>query len=228
MCASLHTIALLQLTFITRTSIRQGRYEEALHFMAHAATVFERTLGQADTETVSCMIELLRLTIRLNLVIANVNKKERDRLRQIEIDGMNKYARAKLLESKPKKEGVDPTDKHNFKLVGFQATEVSRRLDRLTLDKPEDALRLSRKCYKLVALTDLIVAGEIDPTKVLTVDRTGGSSVTRGGGSVTSGGQEGRGQWNHLRVNKGKDLPAAAALHADALDISKYNESKLL
>ncbi len=196
--------------------------------MAHAAVVFERTVGQADPETVSCYIELLRLTIRKNLVIANVNKRERDHIKAIEIAAMNKYARAKLKDVPDPI--IHPSDKQNFKVVGLQATDVSRRLDRLTLDNPEAALHLSRKCYKLVALTDLIVAGEIDPTKVLHMDvGTAGeeNSILTGTKAEVKKNGGGSADRVHLRVAHRDELPQAAALHIDALDISRYNESKL-
>jgi hypothetical protein len=99
----------------------------------------------------------------MNIVIAHHNKKERLARREEELARMNKYQRQLALK-KPADLGVDPTDKRNFSTVGMQATEVSRRLDRLALTNPEAATRLSGKCYKLVALTDLIAAGEIDPT----------------------------------------------------------------
>lgn len=207
---------------VLRMDNRQSRYDEALHYMAHAAVVTERTLGQAAPETVACLIELLRLTIRKNLVVANINKAERDRLRQVEIEQMNKYARAKLLEKGPlKDEGIHESDKLNFKLVGYQATEVSRRLDRLTLQNPDAALRLSSKCYKLVALTDLIVAGEIDPTKVLTME----SSSSNGNGGTRAGGTENR-SYSHVRLNTSQ-VPSVARIHVNALEINRISANNL-
>jgi len=190
------------LEIASESADRQGKYEEALALMDHTATVKERTLGQADPETVHSMIECLRLTIRKNLVIANTNKQARARKREIELSKMNKYARAKVKDVK--EIGVDPTDKKNFSLVGLQATEVSRRLDRLTQTNPEAATRLSGKCYKLVALTDLIVAGDIDPTNILS------SKSNKVGG-------------NRVTFNTGAD----AVPHVSALDISAYGESKI-
>jgi hypothetical protein len=87
---------------------------------------------------------------------------------------MSSYALAHLIamESTKKKEkslkingGMLPEDRKNFSLVGLQATEVSRRIDKLNQSDHEAALRLAGRCYQLVALTDLIVAGELDPTQ---------------------------------------------------------------
>jgi hypothetical protein len=128
----------------------------------HAATVKERTLGQNQTETVACFIECLRLTIRKDLLLANKHRREREAEVQREREGMSKYALAHLVE---KEIGMLPEDRKNFSLIGLQATEVSRRIDKLNQIDHEAALRLAGKCYQLVALTDLIVVGEIDPTK---------------------------------------------------------------
>ena len=138
-----------------------GKYEEALHYRLHASTVKERILGQDHPETVACLIECLRLTIRKDLVLANKHIYELEIQRELEKLKMSKYALAHYVE-KPIR--MQPEDRKNFALIGLQATEVSRRLDKLIQVNQESAIRLSGKCYQLVALTDLIVAGELDPT----------------------------------------------------------------
>jgi hypothetical protein len=143
-------------------SCRQGDYEGALHHRLHAATVKERSLGQNQAETVACLIECLRLTVRKNFLLANRHRREKEAQLEKEKEGMNRYALAHLVE---KEIGMLPEDRKNFSLVGFQATEVSRRIDKLSQFDHEAALRLAGKCYQLVALTDLIVAGELDPTQ---------------------------------------------------------------
>ena len=122
----------------------------------------ERTLGQNQAETVACLIECLRLTVRKNFLLANQHRREREAQMEKEKEGMSRYALAHLVE---KDIGMLPEDRKNFSLVGLQATEVSRRIDKLNLFDHEAALRLAGKCYQLVALTDLIVAGELDPTR---------------------------------------------------------------
>jgi hypothetical protein len=143
-------------------SCRQGDYEGALHHRLHAATIKERSLGQNQAETVACLIECLRLTVRKNFLLANRHRREKEAQLEKEKEGMNRYALAHLVE---KEIGMLPEDRKNFSLVGFQATEVSRRIDKLNQFDHEAALRLAGKCYQLVALTDLIVAGELDPTQ---------------------------------------------------------------
>jgi hypothetical protein len=127
----------------------------------HAATVKERTLGQNHAETVACFIECLRLTIRKDLLLANRHRREREAELEKEREGMSKYALAHRIEQPI---GMLPEDRKSFSLIGLQATEVSRRIDKLNQIDHEAALRLAGKCYQLVALTDLIVVGEIDPT----------------------------------------------------------------
>lgn len=107
------------------------------------------------------MIESLRLTIRKDLVIANKHIKELEVQRELEKLKMSKYALAHYVEQPI---GMQPEDRKSFALIGLQATEVSRRLDKLIQFDRESAIKLSGKCYQLVALTDLIVAGELDPT----------------------------------------------------------------
>lgn len=145
-----------------------GKYEDALHYRLHASTIKERVLGQDHPDTVACLIECLRLTIRKDLVIANKHIHELQIQREEEKLKMSKYALAHYIE---KPIGMQPEDRKNFSLIGLQATEVSRRLDKLIQLDQEAAIRLSGKCYQLVALTDLIVAGELDPTTANTTPR---------------------------------------------------------
>jgi hypothetical protein len=153
---------------------RQGRYSDALHFMEHSGTVKERTLGQAHSDTVRVFIESLRLLLRKQLVLASVRKEKRDVITQAEEEILNESISSKLMNEKKitkirearKKEAM-AEDKKCFSEVGQQATDVSRRLDRLSLENEDEALKLSTKCYNLVSLTELIVQGEVEPNQVL-------------------------------------------------------------
>jgi hypothetical protein len=80
---------------------------------------------------------------------------------------MNEKKISKIREIRNKKAKAE--DKRYFSEVGQQATDVSRRLDRLSLENEDEALKLSTKCYNLVSLTELIVQGEVDPNQVLPV-----------------------------------------------------------
>jgi hypothetical protein len=155
---------------------RQGRYVDALHFMEHAGTVKERTLGQAHSDTVRVFIESLRLLLRKQLVLASQRKSQRDIITKAEEDILNESISSKLMNEKKiskireiRNKKAKAEDKKYFSEVGQQATDVSRRLDRLSLENEDEALKLSTKCYNLVSLTELIVQGEIDPNQVLPV-----------------------------------------------------------
>ena len=153
---------------------RQGRYVDALHFMEHAGTVKERTLGQAHCDTVRVFIESLRLLLRKQMVLAAGRKEQRDILTRAEEDTLSESISSRLTNEKKiskirearNKEAL-AKDKKCFSEVGLQATDVSRRLDRLSLENEDEALKLSTKCYNLVSLTELIVRGEVEPNKVL-------------------------------------------------------------
>jgi len=155
---------------------RQGRYVDALHFMDHAGTVKERTLGQAHSDTVRIFIEALRLLLRKQLVLASQRKEKRDAVTRAEEDILNESISSRLMNEKKimktreaRNKAALAEDKKCFSEVGQQATDVSRRLDRLSLENEEEALKLSTKCYNLVSLTEIIVQGEIDPNQVLPV-----------------------------------------------------------
>lgn len=115
---------------------RQHSTYDAYDYMQHAATIRERILGQADSITVSTMIQLLRLLIHKTITTTKLYKQT-----------------------------SNPTDP-GFKTIGLFATEVSRRLDRLAAQDTDAAQRLSADCYKLVALAELIARGEIDLNKL--------------------------------------------------------------
>lgn len=138
---------------------RLGDYEAALHHRLHAATVKERILGRNHADTVSCLIDCLRLTVRINVRLAHQHRKEHEM--QIEKEQASSSSR-KYSKATPDI-GLLPEDRKNFSLVGLQATEVSRRIDKLNQTDHESAIQLAGRCYQIVALTDLIVAGELDP-----------------------------------------------------------------
>ena len=153
---------------------RQGRFGDALHFMEHAAIVKERTLGQAHSETVRLFIESLRLLLRKQMMLAAQRKAKRDEITRQEDDILNESLTSKLMNEKrinkirdARTKEATAEDKKRFSEVGLQATDVSRRLDRLSAENEEEALKLSRKCYNLVSLTELIVQGEVKPNDVL-------------------------------------------------------------
>jgi hypothetical protein len=121
-------------------------------------------------------IESLRLLLRKQLVLASQRKSQRDIITKAEEDILNESISSKLMNEKKiskireiRNKKAKAEDKKYFSEVGQQATDVSRRLDRLSLENEDEALKLSTKCYNLVSLTELIVQGEIDPNQVLPV-----------------------------------------------------------
>jgi hypothetical protein len=110
------------------------------------------------------------------LVLASQRKSQRDIITQAEEDILNESISSKLMNEKKiskireiRNKKAKAEDKRYFSEVGQQATDVSRRLDRLSLENEDEALKLSTKCYNLVSLTELIVQGEVDPNQVLPV-----------------------------------------------------------
>jgi hypothetical protein len=110
------------------------------------------------------------------LVLASQRKSQRDIITKAEEDILNESISSKLMNEKKiskireiRNKKAKAEDKKYFSEVGQQATDVSRRLDRLSLENEDEALKLSTKCYNLVSLTELIVQGEIDPNQVLPV-----------------------------------------------------------
>lgn len=129
-------------------SDRQGRYTDALHYMEHCSIISERVVGKFHSETVRYKIEVLRLLLRKGICYAIAHGGVAD----------SNHTLTSLMSNSTQ---TVSKIKSNFRQVGLYATDVSRRLDQLTISDPNAALALSQKCYKLVSLTELINVNEI-------------------------------------------------------------------